>query len=279
MSGRGGRAGFTLVELMIAMVLTGIVLGAMYKVLNDNQRYYRSQGEVTEVQHNLRAVALIMPAEFRELAASEGDIIAMGGTEIAVRAMRAYGVLCAAPIGAAIIVRNSLTYAFREVDPTRDSLFLYADGDPDITSDDQWLKFYPAAQTPAVCPDGAAATQYTLTGPTGSLPLVLDGAPVRSFERVRYSVYEDGGDYWLGVQTLVNGSYSALSPVAGPLTGSDGIEFTYYDEDGVATGDATDVASIGVIARGRSRNPINATGRPRGYYYDSVVVRTSLRNN
>ena len=273
------RSGFTLIELMIAIVLTGIVLGAMYRVLNGNQRFYRAQGEVTELQQNLRAVGLILPAEFRELAASEGDIISMSETEIVIRAMRSFSALCAPPGASTVIVRNSLTYGYRSVDNSRDSLILFADNDPDITSDDAWYIFFPLVSTSASCTDGTAGTQYALTGPTAQLPTVLTGAPVRSFERVRYRVYEDDGQYWLGVETLVNGAYSDISPVAGPLIGENGISFAYYDAAGVVTATTTSVASIQITARGKTGNQINTPGRPTGYYYDSLVVRTALRNN
>jgi prepilin-type N-terminal cleavage/methylation domain-containing protein len=273
------RRGFTLVELLIALTLGAIVLGAMYRVLAGNQRYYRAQGEVTEVQQNLRAIGLILPAEFRELAASEGDIVAMSATELEIRAMRNFMVICDAPGASTIEVRNSLTYGYRSVDNARDSLVVFSEGNPDIRSDDTWLIGYPSSSTASTCSDGDAATEYTITG-VASLANVLTGAPVRSFERVRYSVYDDGsGTWWLGVETMEGGSYNAVSPVAGPLRGADGIAFAFYDSLGVVTADPLQVASIAITARGKSANQINVPGRPMGYYYDSVVVRTALRNN
>jgi len=38
-----GRRGYTLVELIIALVLLGIVSGAIYQVLVNNQRVYQAQ--------------------------------------------------------------------------------------------------------------------------------------------------------------------------------------------------------------------------------------------
>jgi prepilin-type N-terminal cleavage/methylation domain-containing protein len=280
------RAGFTLVELMIALVLSAVVLGAMYRVLNSNQRFYRAQGEVTEVQQNLRAASLILPAEFRELAASEGDIIAMSATSITIRAMRSFMVVCATPVVATgtVIVRNSLTFGFRSVDLTRDSLLIFRDGNPQMSSDDRWLTMGPSATASGVCADGGAGTTFVVNGSGTSARSFLDsvtvGAPVRAFERVRYSAYNDGtGTYWLGVESFVGGAWGAISPVAGPLRGSDGIGFTYYDATGTVTATAANVASIQVTARGQSARQINVPGRPTGYYRDSVVVRAALRNN
>lgn len=282
----GSRRGFTLVELLIALVLGAIVMGAMYRVLAGNQRFYRAQGEVTEVQQNLRAVSLILPAEFRELAASEGDIIAMSATSITIRAMRSLMVVCAPPVAASgtIIVRNSLTFGFRAVNAASDSLLVYRDGDPQKSSDDRWLTMGISSSATGVCSDGAAGTTYIVNGSGTSSRTYLDsaysGAPVRAFERMRYSVYDDGtGKWWLGVEAFSGGSWGAISPVAGPVIAATGIGFTYYDANGAITATPANVASIGIVARGQSTNMINVPGRPMGYYRDSVVVRTALRNN
>ena len=68
------RRGFTLIELMIALVLLGLVSTAVYKVLVNNQRVYLAQTQTIDLQQNIRAAAAILPAEFRELDAADGDI-------------------------------------------------------------------------------------------------------------------------------------------------------------------------------------------------------------
>src|SRR5205809_1402441 len=82
------RLGFSLIELMIALVLLGLVSAAVYKVLVNNQRVYLAQTQTIDLQQNIRAAAAILPAEFRELDASDGDIAAMGPTSLQIRAMR-----------------------------------------------------------------------------------------------------------------------------------------------------------------------------------------------
>src|SRR5207237_6623395 len=91
------RRGFTLIELMIALVLLGIVSTAVYKVLVNNQRLYTAQTQTIDLQQNIRAAAAILPAEFRELDAADGDITAMGPDSIRMRAMRQLSFLCATP--------------------------------------------------------------------------------------------------------------------------------------------------------------------------------------
>src|SRR5207249_805044 len=91
-----GRRGYTLVELIIALVLLGIVSGAIYQVLVNNQRVYQAQTQQIDLQENLRAATTVLPAEFRELDAVDGDIQSMTPTSIQIRAMRKLGFLCTA---------------------------------------------------------------------------------------------------------------------------------------------------------------------------------------
>ncbi|MBI1723747.1 MAG: prepilin-type N-terminal cleavage/methylation domain-containing protein [Gemmatimonadetes bacterium] len=275
------RAGFTLIELIIAVAMSSIVLGAVYRILVNNQRFYRAQSQIVDVQQNVRAVAEILPAELRELDAADGDIIQMSDTALRIKAMRSFSVICAPPnvVSGEITVRNSLTYSYRSVDPARDNVLVFADGDVQSTADDQWLDA-PASgvTTGVICTDGAAATRLTLTG--ANLANVTDGSPVRTYELVNYRLYDDGtGTWWVGVQSFSSGAWSATSPVAGPFRPNDGITFTYYDTTGTVTAVPADVAQIQLTVRGRSTQPIQVQGRSPGQYQDSLTVFVALRNN
>jgi len=278
------KRGFTLVELIIAIIMAGLVMGAVYQVLAKNQRFYRAQSQVTEVQQNVRAVAAVLPGDLRELAASDGDIKAMGDSSITIRAMRSFTFACAPPDPAtgAIVVRNSTTYGYRSMDATRDSLLVFRDGDSSVASDDRWiLGGLASVTTPVVCTDGSAGTLLRMSGANiGLLDSVRVGAPLRTFETVRYEYYDDGtGTWWLGVQSVSNGAWSALSPVAGPLSPGGGLRFTYLDANNNVTAVPGNVAAIRVFVRGQSSQQIMAEGRPRGFYRDSLQVLVSLRNN
>src|SRR2546427_13180838 len=92
-----GRRGFTMVELLVALVLLGLVSAALYRVLVNNQRLYMAQTQRIDLSQNIRAAGNIMPAEFRELDASDGDITAMPATSISIHAMRWTGFACNLP--------------------------------------------------------------------------------------------------------------------------------------------------------------------------------------
>lgn len=285
MNGRRA-AGFTLIELMIAIVLASIVLGSIYRVMQNNQRFYRSESQVLDVQQGVRAVAQLLPSELREVDAVAGDILAMGPDSISIRALRNTYFICAPPVVAAgtIITRNSQVYGYRAVDPTRDRALVFRDGNTQRASDDTWQDYAIAGVTAgAACTDGTGAgTTMTLTGPTSKLDSVTVGSPVRTYERVTYRLFVDSaGVGWLGVRSYVNGSWGDVSPVAGPLNTNGGIALSYYDSTGAVTAVPTSVAQIRLLVRGMSEAPIAIPGKNANLqkYQDSMTVRVALRNN
>lgn len=286
-------AGFTLVELIIAITVAGFVMTALYQVLKRNQRFSQAQTQIVDVQQNIRAIALILPGELRELDASDGDVIAMDGSSITVRAMRGLSITCAAPnpTTGQVIVSNAMTWGYRAVDPARDQALMFREGNPQNRGDDVWLRSAVGATAAATCADGSAGTRLTLSTLAGVAGLggmsalgsgdvgATTGAPVRTFETVRYLLYADGtGISWLGVQTFSGGSWSASSPIAGPLVAGSGISFEYRDAAGNTTTDVAQVARIGIVIRGVSVQPVNIPNHV-GYYQDSLTTRVSLRNN
>jgi prepilin-type N-terminal cleavage/methylation domain-containing protein len=286
---RQRSAGFTLIELMIAIILAGIVLGSIYKTLQNNQRFYRSESQVLDVQQGVRAVAQLLPSELREVDAVAGDILAMGPDSITIRALRNTYFICATPIPASgtIITRNSQVYGYRAVDPTRDRALVFRDGNTQIMSDDTWQDYAISGVLTGAhgspCTDGTGAgTTMTLTGPISKLDSVTLGSPVRTYEQLTYRLYVDSsGVGWLGVRAYISGSWGSVSPVAGPLNGTGGIALTYYDSTGAVTAVPTSVAQIMLQVRGLSETPIMIQGRRANLqkYQDSLTVRVALRNN
>jgi prepilin-type N-terminal cleavage/methylation domain-containing protein len=293
-SRRSRRAGFTLVELLVAITITGLIMASVYKILTGNQRFYQAQKQILDVEQNIRAAAQILPGELRGLDPDGGDIIAMSDTAITIKAMRGFSVLCTTPTAAdvtarQITIRNALTAGYRAIDRTRDSVLVFREGNPDISSDDRWLHAPIAGSTSVNCTDGSAGTRLTLTGMVNGDSLgvmgavgdrgVLLGAPLQTFEVVNYQLYDDGtGTWWLGMRTYAAGTWSGTSPLAGPLQGTSGLIFEYRDVNQNVTAATTAVRRIRITVRGQSSQPINIPGRVAGYYRDSVVARVALRN-
>jgi type IV pilus assembly protein PilW len=62
---RYSNRGFTIVELLVAMVVALLAMGAIYSTFLNQHRSYRIQEETAEMQQNLRAAMLYMEREIR----------------------------------------------------------------------------------------------------------------------------------------------------------------------------------------------------------------------
>jgi hypothetical protein len=280
---RSPRRGATLVEVLVAAVLAGVVVASLQAVLLGSQRFYRAQPQILDVQRNVRAVTQFLPAELRGLDAGDGDIVAMSDTAITIKAPRALGIVCGAPEVAAsrVTVGDGFLSGYRAIDPARDSVLLFRDGDTLEEADDRWLRARVAAVGASPCPDGSAGTRLALVVTDGAAELagVAPGAPLRTFEVVRYRLYEDGSHtWWLGVQSY-GGGWSTTSPLAGPLRPRDGLRLAYLDAAGAETGLRTAVRQVLLTVRGRSVRRIETAGRRAGPYLDSLSTRVFLRNS
>jgi len=293
------RRGFSLIELMIALVLLGLVSTAVYKVLVNNQRVYLAQTQTIDLQQNIRAAAAILPAEFRELDAADGDISAMGPDSIRMRAMRQLSFLCATPpLGAGVgqitlTVRQTPIFGNRQTFTVNDSLLIYYEGDPGTRVDDSWVLGQVKTVANGNCFDSGPAGVATVARPGFILTLqpqwiagsqlnvanaITLGAPVRGFDKVAYRVYQaPDGNWYLGQRNPAQGG--TIQPVVGPLTGANGVTFTYYDSVGVVTNDSSKVAQIQIVLRARTASPIRGADGVQAYKVDSVVTRVALRNN
>ncbi|MGH7675385.1 MAG: hypothetical protein ACREMV_08945, partial [Gemmatimonadales bacterium] len=158
-------------------------------------------------------------------------------------------------------------------------LLIYYEGDEGTRQDDSWVLARLTAIAPQNCPDGTPGRRLTanliMPPPQWNLAgVVPNGAPVRGFEWVTYRVYQAAdGRWYLGLT-----SGSDTQPLVGPLKGSSGLTFAYYDSAGVVTASPALVAEIGIVIRGITAQPIHHAGS-LSTSADSLVTRVALRNN
>jgi type IV pilus assembly protein PilW len=59
------KQGFTLVELLVAMGISGVVMAGIYTIYNSQQKSYVAQEQIVAMQQNLRTAMYVMEREIR----------------------------------------------------------------------------------------------------------------------------------------------------------------------------------------------------------------------
>ena len=283
------RRGFTLVEVLIALVVMGLVTGAIFRLLNTNQRLAVAQAEQTSLQSNVRTGSLVVPNELRELNTWLGAAVGAGGYRndiidadpdgIEYRAMRGLGFVCEAPGAGAteLHIAESSWTGLRNPDAARDDIYVFIDDDPDEDDDDTWLRVDVTGATRTNDACGADAG-FELTA--AAMPDVPLNTPVRVYEQMELRLYADGGEWWLGARSV--NAEPDLQPVLGPLT-DDGILLEYLNSAGNdASGDKSSIKAVRLTVQGLTddlvrRGGTGAVGHPEETLVTEVLLRNSIR--
>ncbi|MGH7540521.1 MAG: PilW family protein [Gemmatimonadota bacterium] len=197
---RTGDRGFTLVEVLIAIVAAGVLGASLLGLVLGQQRFYGESGDAILAQQNLRASLDLMGSELRM--ASPTDIMAANSDSIAVRFDVVRGVVCRVPGAgqAYVLVYDSVGTAnlpagFRGTAYSNpyDSTYVYEDGfTPSVTGSGTGTAPYNACVAKDA-PDTYPGTAYRDTNGWGAFAVMPDsGALVRWYGRL---------SYWLGTST------------------------------------------------------------------------------
>lgn len=276
--------GFTLVEILIALVIMGLVTGALFQLLTNTQRLSRAQAEQVDLQANVRAGSLVVPNELRELntvvggGADQNDVLLANPDEIRYRAMRGFYVVCQATTSTEIRVFATSVGAYRNPQAGRDGMYVFIEGDPDKEQDDGWQQAaITGVATGNVCPGGAAG--ITLTTPDNAvLAAQAVGTPVRLFEIMEVKLYQPDGRSWLGARSISAGE--AIQPLLGPLTDGTGFQLQYFDANGAVTANLTAIKSIGVTVRGLTDEAVRSNASTQwSHPEEELVTQVLLRNS
>jgi prepilin-type N-terminal cleavage/methylation domain-containing protein len=262
------RKGFTLVELIIVVVLGTLVLAAAMQVLITNQRTYTAQTAQIQSQQSTRAALDILSGELREISAQGGDLVSMSSHSLKVRTMRKFGVVCGVSSSSPPVLTVTKVGDWFAA---QDSVFVFADNQTNISSDDDWVDAYvTAVDTTSVTCGSTIAQRLSFGGQSSKFTApagdsVRSGAPVRSFVYYTYGLGTWDGKTYLGRSGstggggLLGGGSNAWVPLVGPLKATDGVEFAYLDSIGNVTATATEVRQIQVTVRTWS-GAVNSVG-------------------
>jgi prepilin-type N-terminal cleavage/methylation domain-containing protein len=282
--------GFTLIELLIALVIMGVVSGALYTLLNRSQRLTRAQTEQLNLQSSVRSASLVVPSELREINTVVGavgandpqvDIIDKQLTSVTYRAMRGMGIVCQTATANEIRVYKDQGQwsGYRNPEATRDGVYIFIENDKDKTTDDVWQQeAVTAVNLNSNCGGGVSAIAFTISPNLADPAGVPKGTPVRTYEVMKLGLYVSDGKSWLGAQS-VSGGDASLQPLLGPLRDANGFGLQYLNATGGVAALPSDVKSIVLTIRGVSDHVASRSGGSyTGQIGDSLVTQVSLRN-
>lgn len=297
---RPARAGFSLTELMIALVLVGIVGTSVTTILLRQQRFYRSANDILATRSQIRQAVSLLPADLRSVSSANGDIRTMSGSMIDFDATVGGGIICQANAAVAnlqdiyILPRgsgglNRLT-GWVSSPQEGDRAVLYDDVNNSFSAPITLLAvsgaqvIEPTAAALA-CPasvylknatDQAAPRHHlrlNLASTAPVTPAAIAGEPVRFLRHVRYSLTQaaDDSQWYLGYEEFNGtGNSTGIQIVSGPYRPlaadtTSGLTFAYYNAAGAllpftAT---TQVARVEVAVRGLTRGATPQSGSTR----------------
>ena len=306
--------GFTLVELLITMTLLGLVGACVVTVVIRQQRFYRSTTALMDTRAQIRQMASVLPMDLRGISSTGGDISLLSDSALEFRSSFGSAVACTLIGGgspAIVTTPRNTAKGLRMTSWTRtpvvgDSIALYDQFTTTKASDDRWTMHQITAIATVTgdvstgCPSSSKLVQatdmiasnpaYRLTISPARPATVTQGAAIRFYRRVRYSLYKSAADSlsYLGYRDCLPGRVpvcSVVQPIGGPyrsyaLKGlnKSGLEFAYFDSLGNTTATAKDVARISVAIRGETGGQLQLASGKVGTLEDSLAFEIALRN-
>ena len=277
-NGREALGGFTVIEMLVALLISTVVVLAAFTTLSSQLQLYTVQNEKQSVQVSLRTAASVLSFALMEASTSGGDLTAISDSSITMRAIHGSGMICAKVIG------SSVTYGIHQVSgrfDVGDSIMGHDVGD------NEWdvatmNKSKPLSDTPncqwgdttsAPAPDIAVE----LAGSASVTDSLYIGSSVRAFHTVEFILRAFGSVYGIAQQIDNSGTYEAL---AGPMMSfaDSGLVFSYYDSLGAVTTTAGDVATVDILLKAQSRRSLQSVSSNSGRLADTLRVRVNLRN-
>ena len=138
------RRGFTLVEMLVAMVVVGIVGAALIRLLSNQQRVSVTQVEQAMLQSNVRVGTQVLASELQEMGSDVDsvDLVTANASSVTYRAMRTLGFACSVT-SSQVKIRTDRLYGTRLPVAGQDNLLLFVEkvaGIPDHLGDGRELR-------------------------------------------------------------------------------------------------------------------------------------------
>jgi prepilin-type N-terminal cleavage/methylation domain-containing protein len=274
------NAGFTLVELVVVLALSGVILAGILKLMTGQGRGYAQMIATGDAAETLRGAGALVGWEVRHAQMATDSIMQTNADTLSLRSVQGVGVVCA---------KNTLTRRYG---------IWKQGGDIQATVNDSTMIFNPGRQqwsklkitgvgtpvsygmlncswTGVRAPDLVVQVNVTQFRDTSG---ILIGSMFRSFRRTIFAEYQDQGRWWLGRKVGTAAWEKVTGPLLSPAQG--GLKFAYYDSTGaaVAADSVNRIRTIGITMRAQSYKLfVGPTGGAR-YRIDSVSTRVMLRH-
>lgn len=246
---RPARGGFTFLELLLALTLSGVLVTVLFRMINGNSEFVGRQSAQQEVQQTARSTLDLIAADLRS--APPQGIVEMLPGSVRFYAARAAGVLCN-PLTTSSTVAWVLFPS--DVFPSdsvinRRSWGIAVEQTADAAVPTGSWRFVPqvarsSSADPCAAVQPSLSTSHTRIGfAAGAGAFVASGTvPVATqvllYEEVRYDVAASTTPGLTGTWLRRMAGYGAsgqpnMQPVAGPVPTTGALTFTYLQGDGV----------------------------------------------
>jgi hypothetical protein len=294
---RARRAGASIVELMIALTIFGLVMAGVTSAIAEQTRFQAGAARVVGSQRSLRQISDLLPSELRALGTGAGDIYAMNATSVDLRVTTGSSVVCTVAAGGGSVTIPPVQLAtgvpltaWRDVPAAGDSVFIFDEGTSPARNDDTW-RAYRLSAAPASAQSCPTSTGFTRTAGeaaagmrltvTPAIPVTtVMGAPIRFFRPARYALATGADGRWYLGYTECSAGCGTLDVVAGPVRppSGQGIGFVFRDSLGGITASRADVAFVELVLH-TDGPPAGERSRLRsGALADSLRMSIAIRN-
>jgi prepilin-type N-terminal cleavage/methylation domain-containing protein len=293
------RVGFTLVELMAAVAVAGVVLGVVSVVALRQQRIFLSLSADAALTGQLRDAAAVLPMDLRGMAVGSGDLREATDSSIEVRETLASAVVCdtagpAVVLAPAVAGAATFAAAIATIE-AGDAAWVFSPDDSVPTWREHKVLAVASARAgqcmtggPQLAGAALSVSRTALTLDSTSQPATLVGRPIRVTRPIRFSLYRaTDGSWYVGARDWNNGSarFNAIQPLAGPFQSPiAGPLFRWIDTTGATLAAPVvrrdQVALARIALRGRTRLPDRALGAAwnNGPRADSALIVVAIRN-
>jgi hypothetical protein len=295
------RLGISIIEILVAMVVGGVVLALITMIAVRQQRLFTDLTDGVALSGQLREAATILPIDLRGVSIAARDIREARDTSVELRGTIASALVCDTIANGFVLAPTSLgatAYAsYLTTLDVGDTAWLYTPTD----SIADWRPFaiasvgtLPPRQCASRGPhlsDSVRAlprVSIALAAPPSSLMSAI-GMPLRITRPARYSLYRAGdGAWYVGEKdwNTVAARFNTIQPVSGPFLSPalGGLTFTYLDTTGASislpVADTRAIAAIRISLRGQTKNLTRVLGSAAttGKRVDTATINVLMHN-